>query len=469
MNQTSLVDQLGVMRIVDNLRFDENKLGEYMNTNEQKAKLIQKIEAGYRAEGVNVDENIIKQGVEIWYRDRLRYIESPTPWYVELYISREKWLKKSIATVAILLLLVAVMQLILSFKKNMELERSSNEIDAAVLMVSTYRPGPLESGGSDNINKWLNANGIGAKEQNYSFISQSISNAEEKGNQIQSLITGIEDEIQKGRLAISSSEIPDLTNLSSKLKDFQEVTKAITGIQQSLIAFIGSINEFNHIRGDEILGSNASLLADESNIESLIAKPGVRLEEINTAVSHFRNRVELAKNGVAIREETQRLLNRSLEQLINDKDKALAKALAGRIINSVNELANPSVSDIDHLRLVERLSRTELKLVINPNDTNRNGVEREFDGSGGKSWYVIVQPLDETGAAVELKIQSVETGKEKYTNVFGLRTTRERYEDLKRDKLDNGIIENRTAGIKPIGKLDFDLSPGFDYEHILEW
>lgn len=469
MNQTSLVDQLGVMRIVDKLRFDENKLGEYMNTDEQKAKLIEKIEAGYRAEGVDVDEDVIKQGVEIWYRDRLRYIESPTPWYVELYISRANWLKKSIATVAILLLLVAVMQLFLTFQKNMELKRGSNEIDAAVLIVSTYRPGPLESGGGDIIYKWLNANGLGLKEKNYPFISQSISDAAEKGNQIQSLIAGIEDEIQKGRLAINSSEIPNLGNLSSKLEDLQDTIKVVTSIQQSLIAFIHSINEFNHIRNDEILGSHASLRAYESEIESLLAKPGVRVEEINKSLSHLRSKVELAKNGVAIREEAQRLLNRSLEQLISDKDKALAKTLAGRIINSVNELANPSVSDIDHLRLVERLSRTELKLVINPNDTHRNGVEREFDGSGGKTWYVIVQPLDETGAAVELKIQSVETGKEKYTNVFGLRTTRERYEDLKRDKLDNGIIENRTAGIKPIGKLDFDLSPGFDYEHILEW
>lgn len=469
MNQTSLVDQLGVMRIVDKLRFDENKLAEYMNTNEQKAKLIEKIKAGYDAERVKVEEDVIEQGVEIWYRDRLRYVESSTPWYIQLYISRAKWLKKSIATVAILLLLVAVMQLIFSLQKTMELDRSSNEIDSAVLIISTYRPGPLESGGSDIINKWLNLNGIGVKERNYPFISQSIREAVETGNQIRSLIAGIEDEIQKGRLAISSSEIPNLKNLSTKLKDYQEVTKGVAGIQQSLIAFIHSINEFNHVRSDGIIASHAPLRALESEIESLLEKPGVRIEEINKALSHLRSKVELAKNAVAIREEAQRLLNRSLEQLISDKDKALAKTLAGRIINSVNELTNPGVSDLDHLRLVERLSRTELKLVINPNDTHRNGVEREFDGSGGKSWYVIVQPLDETGAAVELKIHSVETGKEKFTNVFGLRTTKERYEDLKRDKLDNGIIENRTAGIKPIGKLDFDLSPGFDYEHILEW
>lgn len=469
MNNTSLVDQLGVMRIVDKLRFDENKLSEYMNTTEQKNKLIEKIESGYRAEGVKVEQDVVKKGVEIWYRDRLRHIESPTPWYVDLYISREKWLKKSIATAAALLLLVAGIHVILSFKKDIELERSSNEIDAAVMVVSTYSPDPLSSGDREIINKWLNANGLGEKEKKYPFISESFRQAAEKGKQIQSLIDGIEVEIEKGKLEISASEIPNLGNLSSKLEDLQDTIKVVTGIQQSLIAFIHSINEFNHVRSDGILGSHASLRAYESEIESLLAKPGVRVEEINKSLSHLRSKVELAKNGVAIREEAQRLLNRSLEQLISDKDKALATTLAGRIINSVNELTNPGDSDIDHLRLVERLSRTELKLVINPNDTHRNGVEREFDGSGGKSWYVIVQPLDETGAAVELKIHSVETGKEKYTNVFGLRTTRERYEDLKRDKLDNGIIENRTAGIKPIGKLDFDLSPGFDYEHILEW
>ena len=108
-------------------------------------------------------------------------------------------------------------------------------------------------------------------------------------------------------------------------------------------------------------------------------------------------------------------------------------------------------------------------MVINSDNTQKSGVERQFGESGGKAWYVIVQSLDANDAPVKLRIKSVETGREGSSSLFGVRVDKERYEHVKRDKLDDGIINDKLVGVKPVGQLSFAFEPGFSAEYIMEW
>ena len=57
----TLADQVGAMGIVDRLRFQSHRVQDYLNTAQQKKQLIEKIAAGYAAEGTEVHGRLFRR------------------------------------------------------------------------------------------------------------------------------------------------------------------------------------------------------------------------------------------------------------------------------------------------------------------------------------------------------------------------------------------------------------------------
>lgn len=294
----TLVDQVAAMGVVDRLRFENHRVQDYMNTAAQKAQLVEKITAGYAAEGTVVPVEIIQQGVNQWYQNRLRFQDTELPWYWAAYIVRERWLKPLKIGVAVAAVL------------------------AGAWCTSLY-------------------------------------------------------------------------------------------------------------------------------------------------IQH-RTQVQTAATLKAVHAEVTALAERARVQLASADDRNQVEALAGRILADLNTVPAPTHNDLARLHYLEMMSRTPIRLLINPDNTQISGVEREF-GGGGKAWYVIVKAVDAAGSPVKLHIKSRETGRESFTDTFGVRVSDARYETVRQDKVADGIVDQNIVGVKPVGKLTFDMEPGIYTDFILEW
>lgn len=450
---STLTDQIGAMSIVDKLRFQTHRVQDFMNIAEQKAQLVQKIAAGYRAEGVNVSSDVIEQGVEEWYKNRLTFKESDTPWYFSFFISRDRWLKPVTFSIGITIAIAFFVAGIAMLHHNHQLEERRAVIDS-VLAYVIDRP---------EINKKkLEASA-------YPFVSETLIKLLGESAKLEQVIVKIRAESKHSHEQIDNSTIPNLDTLNGLLSEHKYTEQKIRTLDGELTSFKLKLDTFNHLKTDGNVKQFLPLQASIQGIEVLLLKPGLVLNEFDSALSALQSKINVASLVVPLRTEVASLQERAVNQLNIETDKELARTVATRISLAIDALTMPSKTDLEYLRSIEQLSRTEITLLINPFNKFKNGVERTFDETGGKAWYVIVQPLDETKTPVNLKIRDRESGREKMTDVFGVRVTKERYEQLKSDKADNGIIDSNVVGVKPAGKLDFILEPNFSFENILEW
>lgn len=463
----TITDQVGAMSIVDKLRFESHRVQDYMNTAEQKARLIEKIAAGYRKEGADVSPAVIEEGVDQWYQNRLLFKESKLPWYLAAYISRDRWLKAAVFSIVILISAVVAGVAFSSVHHKLQLEQRAQDIENA-LRIPQYPPALFATDEKDAIAKWLKLN-LGSEEPQYPFVAETLLAIQQQTNEIHSLYNEIQKEANNRRLDIANSVTPSLDLLNSLTDEYTTLGRKRSQLQAELTTFIHLVKEFNHLKNDAAVAAFAPLQAAASGTDTMLLKPGLTLAEAEKTITSLKAQIDTAHQVADLKTEVAALTERSLQQLALDADKTTVNTIAARIGIAIQNLTLPAQSDVDQLRIIEKLSRTELRFIINPDNSRKNGVERQYSGSGGKAWYVIVQPLDEAQAPVKLKIKSAETGKERLTDVFGVRVSKERYDQLKQDKQDDGVINERLVGTKPIGKLDFELEPGFSSEYILEW
>lgn len=112
--------------------------------------------------------------------------------------------------------------------------------------------------------------------------------------------------------------------------------------------------------------------------------------------------------------------------------------------------ARTTLSSLEALRERVEASYT-LRIALEP-DT---GVWRIPDVNlGARNYYIIVEAIDANGRRLTLPIVNEETGRTERVSQWGLRVDESTYERVRDDKLDDGIIQNRTFGEKQAGYLE---------------
>ncbi|MFO7546736.1 MAG: DUF6384 family protein [Trueperaceae bacterium] len=114
--------------------------------------------------------------------------------------------------------------------------------------------------------------------------------------------------------------------------------------------------------------------------------------------------------------------------------------------------ARTALASLETLREQVEASYT-LRIALEP-DT---GVWRIPDVNvGTRNYYVIVEAIDANGRRLTVPIMNEETGRTERVAQWGLRVDEATFERVRDDKLDDGIIQNRTFGEKQAGYLEPD-------------
>ncbi|MFN4291985.1 MAG: DUF6384 family protein [Permianibacter sp.] len=216
------------------------------------------------------------------------------------------------------------------------------------------------------------------------------------------------------------------------LQNWQAVSAALTGAQANTVS-----------------GSDYRAFIDATTIASR------RVEQIATVAAEHGRAVAclqkaVAQSDAADRKRLQATLTQGLgyqqaEQLDGVSDWAASAGQLCRFFDSAITL-----------RLVsERGVKT--------------GIWREYDGNRrARTYYLIVDAVS-GGSAVEALVQSAEDQKEYARRRFGVRVDESTFERIKRDKQDDGLLEQPEVGEKPARSLRWQLPAGYDAKFIVEW
>ena len=100
-------------------------------------------------------------------------------------------------------------------------------------------------------------------------------------------------------------------------------------------------------------------------------------------------------------------------------------------------------------RLVEEY---ELRIVSRPGVPS--GVRRTLPNRPGvQNYYLVVEAVNSQGKRLTVPITSEENGKTYNVQQWGMRVDESLYDKIRRDKLDDGIIQNNLFGVKERGYL----------------
>lgn len=154
-----------------------------------------------------------------------------------------------------------------------------------------------------------------------------------------------------------------------------------------------------------------------------------------------------------------------------DAARARAQSLyrQGMSALAAGDVAGAEAAEQSLAELLQRLRQAFLlRVVSTPNEPS--GVWRvPPNNPAGRNFYIIVEALTPKGEAVSVPVTSEEDGQTRTVSKWGLRVREAVFERFKRDKMDDGIIQNNQFGAKRRGYLEIDYAVPTSGGAITEW
>jgi hypothetical protein len=156
----------------------------------------------------------------------------------------------------------------------------------------------------------------------------------------------------------------------------------------------------------------------------------------------------LAAHAQAVSLSQSERARERLQQVLNDGQAAL------RADDSTSARAA-----LDELRQLQRKLDLEYTIRIVNRPGQQSGVWRVPDiNTRARNYYVVVEAVARNGERIEIDVGNEETGVSESVTQWGLRVDEATFENVRRDKQDDGIIENDRVGSKRRGYLE----PGYE-------
>lgn len=131
------------------------------------------------------------------------------------------------------------------------------------------------------------------------------------------------------------------------------------------------------------------------------------------------------------------------------------------------EASRAALDALERLRS-DLLQVYELRIVSRPGEDS--GIYRIPDvNTGARNYYLIVEAVTPEEQRLTLPIRSEETGATEAVSRWALRVPESTYEAVRRDKLDDGILQDDVVAIKPRGALEPDYLMAVSGGAITEW
>lgn len=472
MANVSLTEQMGAMAIIDELRHAKLEVQKHLDLPARRKAVAEKIRAHYEAKGMTIDEHLVDEGVAQYFSSRLTH-EPGSPGPIDkvlagIYISRDKWLVP--AGMAVSLAVAAIL------------------------------------GGSFAIDRYeayqLTAYGQNVLE--HQERSQSLLSHLEKMGARASAITALQDEpvpasalakvstaqaLAPTVAAMAKTVLPGFTtaeNLDQHLQVMEAAEKQLRSAQ----------SELNH--GNRLLDEAEILIHANRRLASITSSPdfpmAMKLEKVqqaltsanlalasgtsdapgqaSAAVSTLANAVGAYQLLKPVKAKLLQL-QQSVEAMnLTPEDQGQFKPLFTKAHAAVQALNERDASEaLDEVTRLQAYAATPLELNVVSRVGQKSMVERNYDPSGGKTWYLLTEATDSAGNIVSVPVTSADTGRKKLAKAFGIRVSQEQYRAAYADKKADGHVDDHAMGHKQANalSLSFERAVIGKPDMITEW
>lgn len=454
----ALSEQLGAMSIIDDLRHQQMVVAEHLDLPRRRADVEQRIRDYYAAHNIPVDDALIAQGVRAYFDGRLEF-RPAAPGKLAGLLSRLYTARSRHASIYRLWLGCAAASLAMwggmHYLDHWRLQRDSREHVAQLVQV-------LEQ----------------ARASQKQAIEQAVRLAGRSGAAQAQLrpAAGMLAQVQAGLKEtepVLKQDVPDpgaitADNRSAFLAAVDR-RKAETQSAQAVLAQAQGTLQ----RLDQMLDAQSALLELQRQYNEAVLwnAPAVRqqvravqqaLEQADgagagaarQAVKELGTQLAAASAAEAHLKDVREAVARLGRMGLPGDDKKRVDALAQAAFSAAAQLDAGRVKELAaQLEALLDFARLPLTILVADRDGVRSGVERNYNASGGKSWYLIVEALDADGNNVQVPVRSVETGEQAWTEFYGVRVSREQYQAVKAEKQSTGHVESRSMGSKPANSL----------------
>jgi Family of unknown function (DUF6384) len=147
------------------------------------------------------------------------------------------------------------------------------------------------------------------------------------------------------------------------------------------------------------------------------------------------------------------------DRLVADGQAALARQDAAG--------ARKAIADLDALR--GALVQTYVLRIVAREGEMTGTFRIPNVNTQARNYYLIVEPVTSSGQVLSLPILNEETNQTETVSKFGQRVSRAVFDEVRRDKEDDGIIQRNALGEKPRGTLDVVYSMPVLNGRITKW
>lgn len=468
---STIRDQVGVMAIIDQVRHQQSAHDEYLSLNAQKETVRQRVTDYYTSQGITVSDAVIDEGIKKWFSDRFKAPVYDNNVIVNAYLARPrikthltKWFKAATSATAVFSICVALVVwfLVNNFQgyvyrsflaKHQDEIRETTELGVwfsdHLPRTPLVRNPAIDAVASEHLFLLMKTRlEADALNKRAAAIEIELQKVGADGDYESPILKFHEDfealKLAKSLLEKASKDISNMEAASKYLNQFEV-------INQSLIE-------------DQPLVASAT-----KELKTLLNTPGSKWAQISKAEVLLKERSMMAgtvkQRLAALDAKKAHLLSFKLPAA----DIELVNHLYDAYVTRIESLESTETNSTKHFDYLAKIVGTRLELRVNPDGIGKTGVERTFDGSGGKAWYIIASALTGGTDTVEMFLKNRETGQFTEAAKFGVKVSQDKYKSVGMDKKDDGVVTDSLLAIKPAGSLHFNPEAGVEIDFITNW
>lgn len=474
MARTTLTDQIGAMGIIDDLRHRKMRVLEHLDLKQRREDVARRIREFYQGQGIAVDDAVLDEGVRAYFDRRLTF-EAPELGRIQarlarLYITRDLWARPTALAAAAVIGLGGA-----GYGAGQYVEH---------LKTQNVREAALKGAEGDE-NLRATADHLAAE-----MVTLTKQLEQDTLLPAKQILVRASGNLQKATPLVGHTFPAVVTDASrdadeARLSRYREESKAgealLAAARQDMRAFsslMSANSQFRAlVRSPEYLAAKVRyprLAERETAAQQAIANAdsqGVTPVAVAIAALQAAMTSGAQIGDVAAHAETLKAKFQALD--LSADDTATVSAAYARIESAVQAMDGAAAGkEVEQFERMLEFATAPLTLNVVDRVGVKSGVERNYNASGGKTWYLIVEAVDKAGNAVPVPVKSAETSEQRFVSLFGVRVKQSEYNAVREDKKQDGRVDNRLMGQKPARSLSFEFNARADTprpDMILEW
>jgi len=468
-DKTDIGQFMGMMDVVDVVRRQDVAVKEQLSFDEQKKAVKEKLRKTYAEMGVEVSDSQLDRAIEDSYSRRWEF-QPPKPGFqkvlANLYVDRGKITKRIIIPSAVAITVIAGIYGITtvgirSHKKSIE-RGVENRVEEAYGARNSLE---------NDLTNLLGAPQINELPENES--NELKSNAVHGISKLKETDPFFTEFCPKGQAddAVTRENHKDVESKLNAVNNY--IGEAKTGLHQGKTIiqrqgeFLSIKNSLENLLTEVKTVSPPAPLINMANASYTAGIESIKNRQIDSARNAQKDLSKIltdSKDFSYLREESVKLYLAASEIAKEQEAKESVESLKKRTDNflevaDVNNLRNSVLSQEYRIEVMNKKGMLTALWRQSNDNPSRN---KDDEDPRGKVFYLVAQAISPSGEAVPVKLKNIETGNYDTVKIWGERIPHEIYLRLKKDKMDNGLLdnsagkfENRYYGEKKKGYINF--------------